>query len=212
MVKKLVIQISDNTNVLASCYYNWYGHTEKSIEITKGIIQHLIWTQNKDLSNLERAVSALAFSGGSINFDTLLNFIEKNSNLDSNIENLYIKYSKVIPNSYFGIIAIDLKSLIQQESCTRKTIRIDLINNTIDFNVYIRVKPTDIPIDEHYRRYTYNNLLNTYKDIIKQFKQKSFKNITFNDFLDFENSIWDYKHYLLHDLENKIIMYNTDMF
>lgn len=203
MGQRLIINVYNDTELLANAYYHWSAYTADSIKLTKDIINFLLDIKDDNLSKLEQAVAALAYTGANLcSQRDIPEYFNNMSNYDE-IRKLYIRYGRRDLNRNRGLIYIDPDQMKDSNDISEYGIDIDLSDNTVDFDVYFYVSKTTNEDSTEEDSYSY--YLNEYKGRIKEFNQTQFSGISFNDFLSFEDIIWNYKKEILHDVENTTV-------
>lgn len=208
MGQRLIINIYNDTELLANAYYHWSAYTADSIELTKDIINFLLDTKNVRLSKLEQAVAALAYTGANLCSQKDMTEYFNNMSNYNEIRKLYIRYGRRDLNRSRGLIYIDPDQMKDSNDISEYSIDIDLSDNTVDFDVYFYVSRTTNEDSTEEGSYSY--YLAKYQDKVKKFNQTQFSGIPFNSFLDFEDIIWNYKKEILHDTENNIVFLPID--
>lgn len=140
MGQRLNIEIFNNGELLANCYYHWSGFTTKSMELTKIILENYDAIMNMEISNLSKAILLLQATNGGLmvnDIDDELQFALENLP-PQDLEKIELKRSINRNEGLISIIEDNMEETRQWEEA-RVTIYLD--TKKIDFdNVYISDK------------------------------------------------------------------------
>lgn len=137
MGQRLNIEIFNNGELLANCYYHWSGFTTSSMEITKIILENYDAIMNMEISNLSKAILLLQKTNGGLmvnDRDNELKFALENLP-PQDLEKIELKRSI---NRNEGLISITENNMEETRQWEEARITIYLDTKKIDFdNVYI---------------------------------------------------------------------------
>ena len=137
MGQRLNIEIFNNGELLANCYYHWSGFTTSSMEITKIILENYDAIMNMEISNLSKAILLLQKTNGGLMVnvrDNELQFALENLP-PQDLEKIELKRSI---NRNEGLISITENNMEETRQWEEARITIYLDTKKIDFdNVYI---------------------------------------------------------------------------
>lgn len=128
MGQRLNIEIKKKDKTLANCYYHWSAYSNQSLMLIKYICRayNSFTEKGKELGDLEKSVIALSITGAGI--------ISEEVDYAKNILEEIVVRQAVDRNR--GLISITEKGIENTRSWAEGTIKIDLENNTFDFDLY----------------------------------------------------------------------------
>jgi hypothetical protein len=123
MGQRLNIEIKNNKNVLANCYYHWSGFTTSSLKLTKKIIEYL--KVNNVSNDVKGAIELLYHTGASFTKQSW-----ENAKNDKLIEGDY----KEIADRNNGLIGVSESDIKKTQSWEEGRIEINIENKTFKFD------------------------------------------------------------------------------